>query len=107
MNTFDFTTHLISAGFETCDNVLKGSVVDKRLRTTVLGYWKKEQCFPYLKATRRELLGMSATSAPSERVFSHVGELYSAKRANLGLRIFAILMLMRMNPGLDVNSTWI
>ena len=48
----------------------------------------------------RELLGMTATSAPSERVFSHAGELYSAKRANLGVQTFAILMLMKMNSDL-------
>jgi len=49
------------------------------------------------------LLGMTATSAPSERVFSHADELYSSKRANLGVRTFAILMLMRMNPDLGMN----
>ena len=41
-----------------------------------------------------------ATSAPSERVFSHAGELYIVKRANLGVQTFAILMLMRMNSDL-------
>jgi len=34
---------------------------------------------------------MTVTSAPSERVFSHAGELYSEKGANLGERIFAII----------------
>jgi len=33
---------------------------------------------------------MTATSALSERVFSHTGELYSAKRADIGAEIFAI-----------------
>ena len=65
-----------------------------------LSYWKSENRFPHLKAAARELLGMTATSAPSERVFSHAGELYSAKRANLGVQTFAILMLMRMNSDL-------
>ena len=41
-----------------------------------------------------------ATSAQSERVFSHAGELYSAKQANLGVQTFAILMLVRMNSDL-------
>jgi len=50
---------------------------------------------------------MTATSAPSERVFSHAGELYSKKRANLGIWMFAILMLMVMNPHLGMNWTWI
>ena len=48
----------------------------------VLGYSKNEH--RYLKAASRELMGMTVTSAPSERVFSHVSELYSAKDTNLG-----------------------
>ena len=66
----------------------------------VLSYWKSENRFPHLKGAARELLGMTATSAPSERVFSHAGELYSAKRAKLGVQTFAILMFMRMNSDL-------
>ena len=66
----------------------------------VLSYWKSENRFPDLNAAARELLGMTATSALSERVFSHAGKLYSAKRANLGVQTFAILMIMRMNSDL-------
>jgi len=73
------------------------------LEIHVSGYWKSENRFPYLKAAAREFLGMTATSAPSERVFSHAGELHSEKRANLGVRIFAILIRMRMNPHLGMN----
>jgi len=50
----------------------------------VSGYCKTELRFPYLKAATREVLGMTTTSVPSEQVFSHAGELYSKKRANLG-----------------------
>ena len=63
----------------------------------VLSYWKSKNSFSHVKVAARELLGMTATSAPSERVFSHAGELYSAKRANLGVQTFALLMLMRVN----------
>jgi len=52
------------------------------LPSPVLGYSKNEH--RYLKAAARELMCMTATSAPSERVFSHIGELYSAKGTNLG-----------------------
>ena len=69
----------------------------------VLGYSKNEHHFPYLKATAKDLLGMTATSALSERVFSHAGELYSAKRADLGAEIFATPLLIRMNPHLALN----
>jgi len=60
------------------------------LPNPVLGYLKNEHHFPYLKAAAREFLGMTATSALSERVFSHAGELHSAKRADLGEGFFAI-----------------
>jgi len=66
-------------------------VVEKRSRTTVLGCWKSELRFPHLKTAAREILGMTAASAPSEQVFSHVGELYSAKRANLGVGYESLL----------------
>jgi len=77
----------------------------KCLEIPVLGYWRNEHRFPYLRAAARELLDMTATSAPPERVFSHAGELYSKKCANLGIRIriFAIHMLMRMDPHLGMN----
>ena len=41
-----------------------------RLGIPVLGYWKNEDCFPYLKAVARELQGMTATLALSERVLA-------------------------------------
>ena len=66
----------------------------------VLSYRKSENRSPHLKAAARKLLGTTATSAPSERVFSYAGELYSAKRANLGVQTFAIYMFMRMNSDL-------
>jgi len=42
-------------------------VAEKRLRTTVLGFWKSELHLLYLKAATRKLLGIvTTTSAPSE-----------------------------------------
>jgi len=52
------------------------------LPNPVLGYSKKEH--RYLKAAAREFMGVTATSALSKWVFSHVGKLYSAKGTNLG-----------------------
>ena len=67
--------------------------------------FKKRTSFPLteMEAAARELMGMAATLAASERAFSHAVELHSAKCANFGVRIFAILMLMRMNPHLVMN----
>jgi len=39
------------------------------LHTPVLGFWKNEHCFPYLKADARELLCITVTLAPLEGVF--------------------------------------
>jgi len=68
------------------------------LPNPVLAYSKDEHHFPYLKAAAQELMVMKATSAPSEQVFSHVGKLYSVKGTNIGVVIFAILVLLRLNP---------
>ena len=56
----------------------------KCLEIPDLGYWESEHRFHYLKAATRELLDMTTTSAPSERVYSHADDLYNEKRANLG-----------------------
>jgi len=40
---------------------------------------------------------MTATMAPSVWVLSRPSELYSEERANLGVRIFAILTIMQIN----------
>ncbi|CAK8677601.1 unnamed protein product [Clavelina lepadiformis] len=50
----------------------------------VLSYSKSENGFPHLKAAALELLSMTATSAPSETVFSHAEELrFEQLKANL------------------------
>jgi len=69
----------------------------------VLGYWKSEHHAPYRKAVAREILDVTATSAPRERVLSDAGELYRKKRANLGNESLLFTCLMRMNPQLDIN----
>jgi len=76
------------------------------LEIPVSGYWKSKLRFPYLKAASRLLLGMTTTSAPSERIFSHAGELHSEQSWHR-LRNFAIHTLTRMNPHLGMNRTWI
>jgi len=75
---------------------------NKGLKTPVSGFWKNEHRFPYLKAAVRDLLDLTVTSTPSERVFSHTGELYSEIHANIGVRIFAINIRMRMDPDLGM-----
>jgi len=56
---------------------------------------EKRTAYPFLKATAREPQGMPTTSALSEQVFSHAGELYSGKRANLGVNDRTGLLVLR------------
>jgi len=70
----------------------------------VLG--KSEHRFPCLKVAAQEL-GMTATSAQSEIVYSHAVELYSEKRTNLGVRIFIISCLREwIHIWALMNWTW-
>jgi len=77
-----------------------GGPLTKKFEDTCFSVLEKRKPFPLSEAAALELLGMTATSAPSERVFGHAGEVYSEKRAKLGVRIFGILMLVRMNTHL-------
>jgi len=106
INTFDFTTYLIS-DLESMDNY--GKRGRKMWRTTVLGHWESELLFPYLKAAARELLGMTTTSAPWEQSLAMQANCTAGNAPILAyrLRIFGIHNLMRMNPHLDMNWTWI
>ena len=45
---------------------------DHGLHTPALAFWKNVYHCPYLNTTARELLGLTATQTPSERVFSVV-----------------------------------
>jgi len=67
--------------------------------------FEKRTLFPSTAGCCSKTHGTTATSAPSEWAFSHVVELCSAKCAILGVVIFAILMLVRMNPHLVMNWT--
>jgi len=55
------------------------------LHTPVLGVWKNEHRFPYLKAAAREFLCMTTTSAASERVFGVAAQSRRHGEALVGL----------------------
>src|SRR3954453_12130175 len=49
-----------------------------------LSWWKSnEKRFPFLSKLSKELFGISATSVPSERLFSDVGNVITNKRNSL------------------------
>lgn len=63
-----------------------------------LSYWKNNtKDFPILSQLAREFLGCTATSAPSERVFSIAGNFYTSDRSLLGTATFRSLMFIKCN----------
>jgi len=62
-------------------------------------YWKKKsEEFPTHASLAKDYLGLTAISAPSERVFSIVGNFYTARRNSLGSETFRSLMFIKCNP---------
>ena len=68
--------------------------------TVFLSYIRVLEQQPHLKAATRGLFGHDSNFSSIGKSFYHAGELYGAKRANLGVQTFAILMFMRMNSDL-------
>lgn len=63
-----------------------------------LEYWKvQESVFPTLAKLARHYLGITATSAPVERLFSIAGKIFRPERCNLGDIRFQELMFIRCN----------
>ncbi|XP_076808523.1 zinc finger BED domain-containing protein 4-like [Clavelina lepadiformis] len=64
-----------------------------------LMYWKKKsEELPTLFTLAKDYLGLTATSAPSERIFSIAGNFYTARRNLLGPETFRTLMFIKCNP---------
>ncbi|GAU87462.1 hypothetical protein RvY_00297 [Ramazzottius varieornatus] len=64
----------------------------------VLSFWtEKENDFPRLKCYALRILSVSATSTPSERLFSRSGTAVSEKRKNLAPQTLSDLMVVQSN----------
>ncbi|XP_076819504.1 zinc finger BED domain-containing protein 4-like [Clavelina lepadiformis] len=64
-----------------------------------LMYWKKKsQELPTLATLDKDYLGLTATSAPSERIFPIADNFYTARRNLLGPETFRSLVFMKCNP---------
>jgi len=62
-------------------------------------YWKKKsEKLPTLATLAKDYLGLTATSAPSERIFSLAGNFYTARRNLLRPETFPSLMFIKCNP---------
>ena len=69
----------------------------------ILEWWKiHENRFPILSKIARDYLGIPATSAPSERVFSEAGNLITNKRTSLSCDSVEANMCLRswLNNGI-------
>ena len=68
---------------------------EHRRWTNPLAWWKiKEQTYPYLATLAHHILCIPATSAPSERLFSHAGLTIAKDRANLDPEIAEDLIFL-------------
>ena len=66
-----------------------------------LSWWKNnENKFPILSKLSKELFGISATSVPSERLFSDVGNLITNKRSSLKPEKVEKLIFLKRNANL-------
>jgi len=64
-------------------------------------YWKRnKEKLPTLAKLAKEYLGLTATSAPAERLFSIAGNFYTAKRNLLGPNTFRSLVFIKCNEDL-------
>ncbi|KAJ9120568.1 hypothetical protein QFC24_005253 [Naganishia onofrii] len=66
---------------------------------TVLGYWKrmsKEQEMLPLARLAKDILGLAASSASVERLFSHAGHVLGRKRGSLSTRKLSKQVMLRM-----------
>ncbi len=64
--------------------------------------------FPKLSKIAKDVLAVTATSVPSEEIFSSSGDLISKKRNRLGHDVIeSIMCLKSWNQFLDVNKIWI
>ena len=74
---------------ETFKTELQRWMIHSNLSLSVLSdetwrWWRATITFPQVKIMTQDYLAVTATSVPSERVFSHAGDIVNKKRASLG-----------------------
>ncbi len=72
--------------------------------TDPLQWWKgNEQSFPIVSKLAKRVLGVPASSAPSERVFSNLGNVANAKRSRMTPETSEkLVLLQRCIPALNL-----
>lgn len=70
----------------------------RQIEINVLDFWKEhEKIFPRLAAVCKQLLGIPATSTPSERVFSLAGHVLQKRRNQLSAGTLNNLLFLKFN----------
>ena len=65
---------------------------------STLHFWKtNEYTFKNLSKLAKKFLGVPASSAAVERMFSIAGHIFSCKRRRMGDTLFAILVFLKLN----------
>jgi len=77
-----------------CNEItLKGFSCEKPL-----SFWKfNENKYPLLAALAKKFLGVPASSASAERMFSIAGHIFSVKRRRMGIKLFERLVFLKLN----------
>ena len=63
-----------------------------------LEFWKvNENKYPLLATLAKKFLGVPASSASAERMFSIAGHIFSVKRRRMGIKLFERLVFLKLN----------
>ena len=63
-----------------------------------LEFWKRNELkYPKLAALAKKFLGVPASSASAERMFSIAGHIFSVKRRRMGIKLFERLVFLKLN----------
>jgi hypothetical protein len=69
--------------------------------TCTLSFWKvNETRFKLLSTLAKKYLGVPASSAAVERMFSISGHVFNSKRRRMGVTLFAMLVFLKLNENL-------
>ena len=82
------------------DNYLSEPIIDYKQGDPLKWWHDNERRYPFLGNMAKKFLSAPQTSAPSEQLFSGVGNLYSEKRSKLNTEHAEMLLSIKYNKHL-------
>jgi len=74
------------------------SITESSYETDILSWWRgKRDAFPVLSEIARKYLGVSATTVPSESIFSLSGLLSGGRRGKVSPKVLRQLVILKKN----------